>query len=118
MFSARLFVPALILCLPLAALCPAYAGGDPEPAAEPATRVFLPAPGDLETRDRWDDYMHAFEDAIEKCSTPWAPWYIVPANRKWYRNLVVSTVLVETLENLDLCYPAPVEDIEKYEIKP
>jgi polyphosphate kinase 2 (PPK2 family) len=74
-------------------------------------------PGDLVTRDRWDDYMHAFEDAIEKCNTSWAPWYIVPANRKWYRNLVVSTVLVETLESLNLRYPEPIKDIEKFEIK-
>jgi polyphosphate kinase 2 (PPK2 family) len=74
-------------------------------------------PSDLVTRDRWDDYMGAFEDAIEKCNTSWAPWYIVPANRKWYRNLVVSTVLVETLESLNLRYPEPIEDIEKFEIK-
>ena len=75
-------------------------------------------PGDLDTRARWDDYMRAFEDALSKCSTHWAPWYIVPANRKWYRNLVVSTVLVEALESLDLRYPEPVQDIENYEIKP
>jgi len=75
-------------------------------------------PGDLVTRDHWDDYMHAFEDAIGECNTPWAPWYIVPANRKWYRNLVVSTVLIEALEGLDLRYPEPVEDVERFEIKP
>lgn len=74
-------------------------------------------PGDLVTRDRWDDYMRAFEDAIAKCNKPWAPWYIVPANRKWYRNLVVSTVLVETLESLDLRYPSPAEGIDKLKIK-
>jgi PPK2 family polyphosphate:nucleotide phosphotransferase len=74
-------------------------------------------PDDLETRARWDDYMSAFEDAISKCNAPWAPWYIVPANRKWYRNLVVSTVLVETLESLNLRYPAPVKDIEKIQIE-
>lgn len=73
-------------------------------------------PGDLDTRARWDDYMRAFEDAISKCSTPWAPWYIVPANRKWYRNLVVSTILVEALESLNLSYPAPVKDIDKIKI--
>jgi PPK2 family polyphosphate:nucleotide phosphotransferase len=75
-------------------------------------------PGDLVTRDHWDDYMRAFEDAIEECNTPWAPWYIVPANRKWYRNLVVSTVLVGTLENLDLRYPKPIENIDRFKIKP
>jgi PPK2 family polyphosphate:nucleotide phosphotransferase len=45
---------------------------------------------DVEKRKDWDHYMRAFEDALSRCSTPWAPWYIVPANRKWYRNLVVS----------------------------
>lgn len=73
-------------------------------------------PGDLDTRTRWDDYMSAFKDAITRCNAPWAPWYIVPANRKWYRNLVVSTVLVEALEDLDLQYPKPVKDINKFEI--
>jgi PPK2 family polyphosphate:nucleotide phosphotransferase len=74
-------------------------------------------PGDLDTRARWDDYMRAFEDAISACNTPWAPWYVVPANRKWYRNLVVSTVLIEALESLDLRYPAPAEGIENIQIE-
>ncbi len=58
-------------------------------------------PGDLKERDRWQDYQAAYEDAITKTSTKWAPWYIVPADRKWFRNLVVASALVETLENLD-----------------
>jgi PPK2 family polyphosphate:nucleotide phosphotransferase len=74
-------------------------------------------PGDLDTRAKWDDYMRAFEDAITKCNTPWAPWYVVPANRKWYRNLVISTVLVEALESLDMRYPAPFKGIETIQIK-
>jgi PPK2 family polyphosphate:nucleotide phosphotransferase len=75
-------------------------------------------PADLDTRARWGDYMRAFEDAISKCSTPWAPWYIVPANRKWYRNLVVSTVIVEALDRLNLRYPEPVKGIETFRIEP
>jgi len=55
---------------------------------------------------------------LERCSTPWAPWWVVPANHKWYRNLVVSEILVEALEELKLEYPAPVENIEAYEIPP
>jgi len=72
--------------------------------------------GDLDTREQWPKYMEAFEDVLSKTSTDWAPWYIVPANRKWYRNLVVGTVLVETLEGLDMRYPKPEEGLEGVEI--
>ena len=60
---------------------------------------------DIPERLRWDDYQKAFERAFEKCSVPNAPWYIVPAERKWFRNLLVAQVLVETLESMDLRYP-------------
>ncbi len=53
--------------------------------------------GDWRERERWDDYMAAYEDALNHCSTDYAPWYIIPANRKWYRDLAISEVLVETL---------------------
>jgi PPK2 family polyphosphate:nucleotide phosphotransferase len=65
---------------------------------------------DFADRRRWDDYMAAYEEAIHRTSTPHAPWYVVPANRKWYRNLVVAEVLVRALEGLDLRYrDAPAE---------
>ena len=67
-------------------------------------------PGDLKERKLWPEYMKAFEDAISKTSTDWAPWYVVPANRKWYRNLVVGTVIIETLEALNMRYPEPEFD--------
>ncbi|MGH8927151.1 MAG: polyphosphate kinase 2 family protein [Acidimicrobiia bacterium] len=67
--------------------------------------------GDLDERKHWDDYQRAYEDALSETSTASAPWYIVPANRKWYRDLVVATVLVETLEHLGLKYPEPDEDL-------
>jgi PPK2 family polyphosphate:nucleotide phosphotransferase len=70
-------------------------------------------PGDLETRAKWDDYMHAFEEVFARCNHPWAPWYIVPANRKWYRNLIVSTVIVETMERMNMHYPPAPEGLEK-----
>ena len=70
---------------------------------------------DIPERLRWDDYQKAFERAFEKCTTPEAPWYIVPAERKWFRNLLVAQVLVETLESMDLQYP-PV-DFDPREIK-
>jgi len=68
--------------------------------------------GDLEERKLWPEYMQAYEDVLSKTSTEWAPWYVVPANRKWYRNLVVATVLVETLEGLNMSYPQPVEGLD------
>jgi PPK2 family polyphosphate:nucleotide phosphotransferase len=63
--------------------------------------------GDLEERKRWDDYMAAYEDALARTSTRYAPWYVVPANRKWVRNFIVSSVLVRTLEKLKMKYPNP-----------
>jgi len=71
-------------------------------------------PGDLEERKLWPEYMKAFEDVLEKTSTTWAPWYIVPANANWYRNLVVADTLVDTLKALNMNYPDPVENIEQY----
>ena len=61
--------------------------------------------GDLVSRARWDEYQEAFEDVISATSTKAAPWYIVPADRKWYRNLVVSEILIQTLEGLKMSYP-------------
>lgn len=67
--------------------------------------------GDLKERKLWPAYMQAYEDVLEKTSTPYAPWYIVPANRKWYRDLVISSILVETLENLKMKYPLSEENL-------
>ncbi|MCB0074803.1 MAG: polyphosphate kinase 2 family protein, partial [Caldilineaceae bacterium] len=60
---------------------------------------------DLAERKRWDDYQAAYEAMLTKTSTDYAPWYIVPANRKWYRNLVISKVIIDTLEGLNMTYP-------------
>ncbi len=68
--------------------------------------------GDLDDRARWDDYRAAFEEAIARTSTEPAPWYVVPADRKWYRNWAVSRIVVETLEALDPRYP-PCGDDQK-----
>ena len=54
---------------------------------------------DLKERKLWDQYTSAYEDVLSKTSKPWAPWYIVPANRNWYRNLVISSILVDTLKS-------------------
>ena len=61
--------------------------------------------GDLEERKFWKDYMLAYQDALSKTSTEWAPWYIVPANKKWYRNHLIGTILAHRLKQLDLKYP-------------
>ncbi len=66
---------------------------------------------DIRERAYWDDYMQAYETVLQKCSTDWAPWYIIPANKKWYRNLVITERIVETLENLDMKFPEPNSDI-------
>jgi polyphosphate kinase 2 (PPK2 family) len=70
------------------------------------------SPADLKERKLWDDYQQAFEVALTRTSTPWAPWYVVPANSKWYRNLVVARVLVDTLEGLEMRFPESKLDLE------
>jgi len=67
-------------------------------------------PEDLKERELWDDYQKAYEVAIEKCSTKYAPWYIIPANKKWFRNIAVSEIIIETLENLKMKFPKPAFD--------
>lgn len=80
-------------------------------------RVDIPAKnwkfsfGDLEKRKQWDVYMAAYEEMMEKTSTENAPWYIIPANQNWYRNLAIERVIVDTLNGLDPQYPAPAGDL-------
>ena len=68
--------------------------------------------GDLEERKLWPAYMQAYEDVLSKTSTEYAPWYIVPANHKWFRDLVISSVLVETLVGLKMKYPESEENLD------
>lgn len=68
-------------------------------------------PGDLEDRKLWDDFQEAYEEAITRTSTEQAPWYVVPADRKWYRDLAVASILIETLERMDPRYP-PEPDLD------
>ena len=67
--------------------------------------------GDLDQRKLWDDYMAAYETAMSETSTPHAPWYVIPAEHKWYRNLVISRILVNTFEGLNMSYPEQTEDL-------
>lgn len=68
---------------------------------------------DLKERAYWDDYQLAFEDAISKCSTEYAPWYVVPANKKWYRNLVVARTIADTLEAMNPQFPPAEEGLDE-----
>ena len=67
---------------------------------------------DYAERPFWNAYTEAFEAALEKCSTDHAPWFVIPANHKWFRNLAISRIVVETLQALDMQFPEPKVDIE------
>lgn len=67
---------------------------------------------DIDERRLWDDYVRAYDEALTRCNTPHAPWYIVPADKKWYRNLVVSRVLRHALEEMDPQIPPPEKDLD------
>jgi PPK2 family polyphosphate:nucleotide phosphotransferase len=72
---------------------------------------------DLADRKLWPEFMAAYEDALRETSAPYAPWYVVPANHKWYRDLVVATVLVSALAALKLRHPEPADDLAGLEIE-
>ena len=65
----------------------------------------------MDERKRWDDYAAAYAAVLEKCSTQQAPWYVVPADRKWYRNWAIAQLLVEHLRALDLKWPPGTFDV-------
>lgn len=69
-------------------------------------------PGDLDTRDEWEPMIEAYSDALARCNTQAAPWYVVPADRKWYRNWAIMNILVEQLEGMAVQWPAPGFDPE------
>ncbi len=68
---------------------------------------------DYSEREVWDDYTTAFEDAMEKCSPKHAPWYVIPSNRKWFRNLAIAQILVDTLNEMDMRLPEPSVDMNE-----
>ena len=69
------------------------------------TKLWKYNPGDLEDRALWADYMAAYADALERCNTEAAPWHVVPADRKWYRNWAITQLLIEQLEDMALEWP-------------
>jgi PPK2 family polyphosphate:nucleotide phosphotransferase len=66
---------------------------------------------DYKEREYWSQYQEAYEEAIGKCSTSYAPWYVIPSNHKWFRNLSISQILVDTLESFDMKFPAPTANL-------
>ena len=84
---------------------------------EDPTKQWKFHPGDLEERRLWDDYQGAYEDAIRHTATPAAPWIVVPADRKWHRDLVIARTVVDALEGLDLRYPPAQVDLSDVSVK-
>lgn len=70
--------------------------------------------GDLDERERWDEYTEAYRDALSRCSTEWAPWYVVPADSNKARNYLIANRIVESLDSLRLEYPKPEADLSQY----
>ena len=78
------------------------------------TKHWKYSPGDIDERAHWDDYQQAYSDALTQCNTEAAPWYAVPADRKWYRNWAVTKILTEQLDEMALTWPVPQGwDVEK-----
>lgn len=73
--------------------------------------------GDLLKRSQWWDYQAAYRDVLEKCTTPWAPWHVIPADRKWYRNLAITRTIVSTLRQLDPQFPIVDDDFSDVTIE-
>ena len=82
--------------------------------ADPTNWKF--APDDLRMRQHWDKFTKAYEDAINLCSTKYAPWHVIPANHKWYSDYVVSKIVVKALEEMNLSWPRPKTDLTKIKI--
>ncbi len=74
-------------------------------------------PGDLDDRKLWDEFQDAYRIVLERCSTVWAPWHVIPADRKWARNAAIGAIVRETLEDMDPRYPKPDWDPKKIKIK-
>jgi PPK2 family polyphosphate:nucleotide phosphotransferase len=72
------------------------------------------SPNDVKERKFWDAYMQAYQDVIDKTSTKYAPWYVIPANHNWYRDLIISHVIVTHLKELKMAYPEPADNLSQY----
>ena len=83
---------------------------------DPAKRWKL-SPTDFKEREYWDDYQEAYEDVLNQCSTAWAPWYVIPADKKWFRNLAVAEIMLETLESMKMKFPKASFDTTKLKLR-
>jgi PPK2 family polyphosphate:nucleotide phosphotransferase len=81
---------------------------------EDPTKYWKFAAGDLAERERWDEYTEVYREALERTSTPEAPWYLVPADKKYVRDVLVAQVVAERLERMDPKYPGPPEGLEQF----
>jgi polyphosphate kinase 2 (PPK2 family) len=88
-----------------------------EARLEDPTKRWKFNPADLAERKHLGDYISAYQIALQRCSTQWAPWFIVPADRKWYRNAVVARIVHATLEALDLTYPSEMPGLAQLRIE-
>jgi PPK2 family polyphosphate:nucleotide phosphotransferase len=88
-----------------------------EARLEDKTKNWKFSAADVNERRNWDQYQQAFGDALENCSTPHAPWYAVPSDRKWFRNWVISDAIVRTLEELDLKLPTAPPGLDKIKVE-
>ncbi|MBI1369632.1 MAG: polyphosphate kinase 2 family protein [Planctomycetes bacterium] len=82
-----------------------------------ADKLWKFSPDDLAERGRWDAYMKAYNEAISRCTTKDAPWYVIPSERRWYRDWAVTSVLVNTLRGLKMKYPEPTIDPTKFTVE-
>ena len=80
---------------------------------EDPTKRWKISESDLQDRKYWDKYMESYEEALSRCSTPWAPWYVIPANLKWFRNWAVAQIIVNTLDRMKLKFPEPKIDVSR-----
>ncbi|MBA3466239.1 MAG: polyphosphate kinase 2 family protein, partial [Gemmatimonadaceae bacterium] len=87
-----------------------------EDRLEDSTKNWKFRAGDLEDRANWGEFTKAYRDVLTKCSTPWAPWYVVPADDKDVRDLLVARTIADTLDSLGLRYPKAEDDVSKIRI--
>jgi PPK2 family polyphosphate:nucleotide phosphotransferase len=80
---------------------------------EEPTKIWKFKPEDIDERAYWDEYRRAYELMLERCSTEWAPWFVVPSSRKWYRTLAIASLLRDKLRAMDLTWPTPDFDVEE-----
>jgi PPK2 family polyphosphate:nucleotide phosphotransferase len=81
------------------------------------TKHWKADPADFKEREYWDEYIKAYDDILTRCSTEYAPWYVIPANKKWFRNLAIAEIMVDQFSRLKMKFPEPRYDISKLRVK-